>query len=214
MKHLRGLLTIVLVFIIFCGWSPIATADGIENSPPRIVSVAFVAPYIHRGVDIEVIPEAEDADDDDISIQFRWFLNGTELLENNTSLLEGDRFSKGDRIALWVIPSDQESEGAIFYGAEFEIPNAPPEFTTSPPLSFEATEYVYSAQASDPDGDQLNYLLESAPEGMTIEGETGDIHWSINEKDAGDHVIKIVAQDAEGARAVQEYSLNLSIKRK
>jgi len=172
----------MLTFNIFCGWSPIATAEGIENSPPRIVSVAFVDPYIHRGVDIEVIPEAEDADDDDISFQFRWFLNGTELLENKTSLLEVDRFSKGDRIALWVIPSDQESEGAIFYGSEFEIPNAPPEFTTSPPLSFEATEYVYSAQASDPDGDQLNYLLESAPEGMTIEGKTGDIHWSINEK--------------------------------
>lgn len=214
MKHLRSFLTIVLAFILFGGWSPAATADGMGNSPPRIVSVGFADPYVHRGVNIEAIPEAEDADADDISFHFHWFLNDTELLENNTNILEGDRFSKGDRIALWVIPSDQESEGAIFYGSEFEIPNAPPAFISSPPLSFEATEYIYLAQATDPDDDPLTYFLEAAPEGMTIEGETGDIHWLINEKDAGEHVVKIVVQDAEGAKAVQEYSLNLSIEKR
>lgn len=186
-----------------------ASAVG-GNRPPRVLSVAFENPYVHRGVDIQVVPEVVDADYDEVLLQYRWFINDEELIDLDSPTLAGDQFYKGDKIALWVIPSDLDGEGAIFYGTAFEIPNAPPAFVTSPPLDFRATNYAYVAQATDPDDDPLTYFLEEAPEGLLIDNETGQMAWTIGADSVGSHQVKIVAQDIEGARAVQEYTLTLS----
>ena len=110
-----------------------------SNSPPRIQAVPFTNPYVYRGVDIEAAPETEDADGDFVTLHYRWFINNEELLEQDSPVLAGDRFSKGDKLALWVTPSDQDGEGPVFYGSEFEIPNAPPVFVSAPPRNFQTT---------------------------------------------------------------------------
>ena len=190
--------------------SELSAAVVSANSPPRIRSVPFTNPYVHRGVDIEAAPETEDADGDLVTLHYRWFINNDELLDQDSPVLEGGRFSKGDKLALWVTPSDQDGEGPVFYGSEFEIPNAPPVFVSAPPRDFQTTSYEYTAQATDPDGDPLTYTLETAPSGMQIDSQTGQIAWTISADSVGSHQIKIVAQDNEGARVVQEYTLTLS----
>lgn len=190
--------------------SETAPVAPVGNRPPRILAVPFADPYIHRGVDIQVAPEVEDADGDFVDLHYRWFINNEELSDMDAPLLPGDRFSKGDIVALWVTPADREGDGETFYGSEFEIPNAPPVFVTTPPLEFRTTGYVYAARATDPDDDPLTYLLEAAPVGMSIDSATGQITWSISAGSVGSHQVKIVAEDIEGASAVQEYTLTLS----
>lgn len=187
---------------------PVSTVKG--NSPPKVLSVSFENPYVVRGVDIKAVTDVVDVDYDDVQLQYRWFINDEELSDLDSPVLAGDRFYKGDMIALWIIPSDQDDEGKVFYGSAFEIPNAPPVFVTSPPLDFRTNSYNYTAQATDPDDDPLTYSLEMAPEGMTIDSKSGQMAWRINAESIGSHQIMIIAQDIEGARAIQEYTLTLS----
>jgi hypothetical protein len=183
------------------------------NRPPRVIAVPFKEARIHRGVDIEVMPEGLDPDGDLVDFRYEWFINGEKLTDFDEPVLPGDRFQKGDRIALRIVPSDGKVDGLPFTGQPFTVPNAPPRFTSSPPQQFEAQTYLYESRAEDPDGEALTYSLEAGPPGMTIDAGTGKVAWQIGQEQAGDHLVKIVAQDAEGLKAVQEYSLIIRIEK-
>ena len=184
---------------------------SLVNSPPRVLAVPFKDPYIQHGVDIEVSPEVADADGDPVDFHYRWVINGEQLEDFDESILPGDRFQRGDRIALQVIPHDSEEEGPAYTGREFVVPDAPPVFVSEPLQQFQAELYVYDARAEDPDGDELVYSLESCPEGMTIDSRTGHIEWKIEQGQTGKHTVRIVATDPEGKTAVQEYTLTIAI---
>ncbi|MBX9253632.1 tandem-95 repeat protein [Desmonostoc muscorum CCALA 125] len=60
-------------------------------------------------------------------------------------------------------------------------PNQNPVFTTTPPAltTLKAGELLkYNADAQDPDADRLTYSLVLAPEGMTVDQETGNVIWN------------------------------------
>lgn len=197
----------------------VSSADGtaidsvtIGNAPPEVMRVPFEEAGIHQGMDIRVIPDGVDPDDDPVSFRYRWKINGEELSWIEGSFLSADRFKKGDRISLTVIPFDGETEGKPYHGKEFVVPNAPPRFVTQPPSQFSSQIYTYQALAEDPDDVHLAYRLEGAPEGMTIDSQTGEIKWPIASKDAGSHMVWIVAEDEEGMQAIQEYSVEIAIR--
>lgn len=181
----------------------------IRNSPPRITSVPFSPEYLHRGVDITVAPEAFDADGDRVRFRYKWLVNGEERSED--SVLKGDQFKKGDKIIIKVIPYDNDEDGVVFTSKPLVIPNAPPSFVSSPPQHFQGEIYMYHAKAEDPDGDILTYSLAAAPQGMTIDNKTGAIEWKINKEAAGTHTLEVVAKDPEGSKAIQKYSLLITI---
>jgi Putative Ig domain len=189
-----------------------ASADvAIVNAPPEVVAVTFRDPAIHRGVDIEVIPEGADIDGDPVQFRYVWALNG-ETLPLDSPVLPGDQFNKGDHISLSVIPFDGESEGREYRGREFVIPNAPPSFTSTPPLKFKSGVYRYQAVAEDADGDAIHFRLESAPEGMSIDSDTGLVVWPVAKDQRGEHTITIVAEDEDGAKAFQTYTVTISLE--
>lgn len=183
----------------------------IVNSPPQVASVPFANPFITCGADIVAEPQGIDEDGDPVHFTFLWSINGEEVIGNDSPLLSGEHFCKGDRIALDVVPYDEDGAGQIFRGREFVVPNSPPSFISAPPLQFNDRIYSYEARAEDPDGDRLTYSLESAPVGMTIDNATGDIRWLIEAGAAGEHHIRIVVQDEEGMNAFQEFMLSLEI---
>jgi hypothetical protein len=189
----------------------VRTSKTVGNSPPGVASVAFVDPFVHRGVDLVAAPDGFDLDGDPVEYHYQWSINGEEVLGNDTPTLAGDQFRKGDRIDLTIIPFDAEGEGRPFRGVEFTIPNAPPSFVTTPPETFKGTQYSYKPVAQDPDDDSVTYQLESAPEGMAIDPQSGQIEWAIGTEQMGEHRIRIVARDDEGTQAVQEYILTLAI---
>ena len=80
---------------------------------------------------------------------------------------------------------------------------------TEPPREFSASQYVYQARAEDADGDPLEYRLEITPPGMTMDAE-GKITWTLDASAAGEHHIRIVATDSDGAKAVQDYTLRIA----
>ena len=85
-----------------------------------------------------------------------------------------------------------------------------PFFTTVPPTVVTAGRaYAYTAQATDPEDDPINYELGQAPAGLTIDGLSGAVAWSPQVADAGSHTVELVAEDVTGNRATQRFTLEV-----
>ncbi|MEA5576228.1 DUF4114 domain-containing protein [Anabaena sp. UHCC 0451] len=86
--------------------------------------------------------------------------------------------------------------------------NAAPEFVSNPELEIILGEnYTYDANAVDEDNDTLFYSLLIAPEGLTIDNNTGVINWQ--NVTVGNHNISLLVEDGKGGQDRQDYSLNV-----
>jgi putative Ig domain-containing protein len=194
------------------------TCDGKEgtalvkigNSPPSVLSVPFSPNDIHAGVDITVKPVGYDPDGDDVEFHYKWSVNGNEI-ENDSPILTGDHFKRGDKVALTVIPYDHDGNGTPFASVNIVIPNGAPRILSSPPQEIHGEVYTYKVIAEDPDGDPITFSLVTAPDGMTIDSQTGEIKWPITEKSSGDHVVEIAVQDPGGLQTTQKYTITISL---
>jgi len=197
--------------------SVVVTAGGkegkasvtIANSPPEIGAVKLAPDYICRGVDVTAIPSGIDADGDEIQYRCTWKVNGEETFDDSL-VLKGSRFKKGDRISAVIAPYDSTGTGKAFRTQALMIPDAAPVFTSTPPASFQGKLYTYNAVAHDPDGDTVNYSLAKCPKGMTIDSKSGAIRWPVGTDDTGNHDIELIAQDSEGAKSFQQFSLHIT----
>ena len=107
--------------------------------------------------------------------------------------------------------SDVESEEIVIHSNVVSILNSSPSITSQPSGRMEGFLYEYAVAAEDPDGDQLEFKLSSAPEGMTIDSSTGMIKWKVGEKQReGSYEFKVIVSDSEGATAIQPITLNIS----
>jgi len=183
----------------------------VANSPPETLSVEYSPPVVHRGTDLVAKPQVEDPDGDRVGLSYRWYINDEEKPLPDTPVLPGDKFVKGDRIAVEIVPEDGESTGAAYRTGDIEVADAPPRFVTTPPASFRAATYVYRARAEDADGDALTYALENGPEGMTMDERSGEVRWTVGNNQAGKHTVRITADDGDGQQDVQEFRLEIVI---
>lgn len=70
--------------------------------------------------------------------------------------------------------------------------------------------YVYDVNATDPDGDALTYDLLVAPDGMTIDAETGLIQWTPTNAALGNHFILVQVSDGRGGIDQQQFTLSVA----
>jgi hypothetical protein len=77
----------------------------------------------------------------------------------------------------------------------------------------EVSSYEYTVTAEDPDEDEVKFSLSSAPEGMTIDSDSGLIRWQISDQQqGGTYNFEVIAIDPEGAQSVQPITLTLTAK--
>ncbi|MBD2168526.1 putative Ig domain-containing protein [Calothrix membranacea FACHB-236] len=67
--------------------------------------------------------------------------------------------------------------------------------------------YVYEVRGIDADSDTLTYSLVSAPQGATIDSQTGKLIWT--PPATGEYAFKIKVADGKGGEDIQEYKLNV-----
>ena len=70
--------------------------------------------------------------------------------------------------------------------------------------------YQYDVQGHDPDADTLTYALIQAPEGMSINNESGLIGWTPSAKQSGQYQINIRVSDTGGLLAEQTFELDIA----
>ena len=181
----------------------------IGNSLPRIVDVSSTPEEIFSGVEVTVVPVAEDDDGDDVSFSYQWLINGEPDLQLTDATLPAGAFAKGDSLQVQIIPNDFYDDGPMYTSFATVVANAPPVITSKPPEGIVSLDYAYQVVANDPDDDTFTYRLEEAPDGMTIDENTGLISWSLIDATPGEHTIAIIVSDPDGAEAAQEYILTL-----
>ncbi len=88
--------------------------------------------------------------------------------------------------------------------------NYAPVITSNPITVTTRQQYTYDVDAIDPDGDMLKYSLVAAPQGMTIDQDTGLISWNPGTQTAGNYSINVGVEDAKGGFDNQAFTLALS----
>ena len=182
---------------------------SIGNSLPRVVDISSTPEEIFAGSDISVSPVAEDADGDDVSFAYQWLINGEADPLLTEATLPGTSFTKGDTVQVLIVPNDFYEDGPTYESYAQLIPNAIPQITSQPPEGISSLDYRYQVEASDPDDNKFTYRLDEAPEGMSIDENSGLIKWSLIDVTPGNYTIAIIVADPEGTEVAQEYTLSL-----
>lgn len=91
------------------------------------------------------------------------------------------------------------------------MPNRPPIWTSTPITEvFVNQRYAYPSSATDADGDQIIYRLESAPAGVAISETNGLLVWNQPSADQlGTHAITLLAIDPAGASSRQTFEVRV-----
>lgn len=155
------------------------------------------------GIPIEVFPTGTDPDGDPLEFRYAWSVNGVRRNDKGARF-ETQRLKRGDRVAVAVSASDGKATSEAITLPELIVANAPPRITSVPDPQFGTSESFYRVEAEDPDGpDALHYALDDAPEGMTIDAYTGEIHWTPAQDQVGQYEVAVVVSDLQGARSRQ-----------
>ena len=181
----------------------------IQNTPPAMRSFTIEPSPAHSKDDLTANLDVVDADDDYIRIAYQWENNKEPIAGETGKTLSHDLFSKGDKISCRATFSEEETDEVTYQSNVITIFNSGPIITSR--LSgnnMEGYSFSYTVVAEDPDGDSLEFSLDKAPEGMTIDPSTGSITWEAGEDQRkGIYEFEAIASDQEGAKAIQPITL-------
>lgn len=85
--------------------------------------------------------------------------------------------------------------------------NTPPTIVSNPPTRAATGQvYTYAVAASDLENDPLTFSLVSHPAGMKIDSN-GQIQWTANSTQIGQHSVEVAVTDKQGAIATQTFTV-------
>ena len=89
--------------------------------------------------------------------------------------------------------------------------NEPPTIVSVPPTAAEeGRPYTYDVEATDPDGDLLQYSLTSGPTGMSVNANIGLIEWTPTSAQLGNNPVTVRVQDPFGVSDTQEFTITVA----
>ena len=195
--------------------SPASPATGtgsispevIADTPPGITSLKISPEVPLTGDKIKALVETYDKESDNVILTFYWSINGVQSSETYDTL--SDRFKRGDRISLTVIPDDGKRKGNP-KSLTIIIGNSLPSIQPTPEShAFNGSEYSYQVKAVDPDGDTLTYSLKSAPDGMTIDPSKGLIRWNVPAEFKGKAPFMVSVSDGHGGESGKSFTFEI-----
>jgi predicted transcriptional regulator len=119
--------------------------------------------------------------------------------ETNKTSCDVDSLLAGKTYYWTVIPNDGMAQGLCNDSILSFVTNHPPEISKiSKQKAFVGQRFKFDINAKDENiEDVLNfkYMLESGPEGLEIEADSGKISWIPNSDQLGYHIIKVIVTD-------------------
>jgi RHS repeat-associated protein len=89
--------------------------------------------------------------------------------------------------------------------------NSAPVITSTPDTTGTVgVEYSYNVDAIDADGDPVVFHLLAQPTGMQIDSNTGQIVWTPQRPDVGEHYVDVQVSDGHGGSDAQEFVINVA----
>jgi hypothetical protein len=193
----------------FIGGEEIASnVVEIKNAKPELTRVKIMPETFMPGDRLRVDVEGLDPDGDEVTITTEWTKNGEPA---GSDRMIGVPLKRGDKVSVKIVPFDQEDYGKPVI-LDREIRNYPPAIAGEKELSFDGNICTYKVSGTDPDGDPLTFSLKEAPEGMSIDPETGLISWSVPPEFKGNAKFTACVKDGQGGEAVQQFTINIGEK--
>jgi len=186
---------------VFQGKEMLSDSVKLKNSSPGISKVAILPEVFKPGDTLSAEAEGSDIDGDEITITYEWNKNG-EPAGSEKKIKATLR--RGDIVSVRITPFDGEVYGhpAIL---QREIRNFPPMIAEDKKFVMKGDLYTYQVKAVDPDGDTLVFALKAAPQGMTIEQDTGLIRWQVPSAFEGKTSFSVSVSDGHGGEAKQDF---------
>lgn len=174
------------------------------NAPPEITSIKLSPSSPVKGDRIKAEVLAQDREGDNVVLSYQWAKDGKPLQETSDTL--STELKRGDKISLTVTPVHGKEKGSATTVFAY-IFNAKPAITSSIRDAKYENGFTYQVRAEDPDGDRPLYSLKSAPDGMTIDHETGLIRWDIPSSFKGKVYVVVSVIDGAGGEARQIFNI-------
>ncbi len=186
--------------------------DKDKNNPPVILSEPVTVAYVGEEYHYQVV--AHDPDGDKLTYKLDHAPEGMTI-DAESGLIKWTPAEEGEYYVRVVVVDgnwglDAQDFMIDVIGEEEE--NNPPVILSEPvTVAYVGEEYHYQVVAHDPDGDKLTYKLDHAPEGMTIDAESGLIKWTPAEE--GEYYVRVVVVDGNWGLDAQDFMIDV-IKRK
>lgn len=119
------------------------------------------------------------------------------------------RFTQPQRIRVGVRPdsvamADVNGDGLL----DILVTNAGDDTASIILNRFDPNQlYRYESQAVDPDDDRVSYALLEGPGGMILDGVSGSVRWAPTSDQLGLQRVVIEANDGQGGRSTQEFTI-------
>lgn len=187
------------------------------NDPNNQLPVINQQPLlqINHGETYTYDPQATDGDGDALTFQVHTSPDNTGLTISSSGVVNWvpQREHTGLNVIEIVIEDGYQGQTRFEYVLSVLDPNNQQPFFTSVPVTSAIVNevYQYTSQATDPDGDALNYSLFAGPAGMTVDAASGLVEWTpIVETTAPGERVKIIVADDFGGSALQDYYIMVS----
>ncbi|GAB5404689.1 MAG: hypothetical protein Aurels2KO_29200 [Aureliella sp.] len=177
------------------------------NRPPTIHSEPLYSATVDRAFEYDI-----EADDDDLDVL------AYALLDSPS----GMSIHPDHGTLRWTPADDQRGEHSVQVQVtdpdgttdtqSFEVTvsrfGGPPRITSIAPVEAAVGQgYLYSVEAVDSEGDPLTYSLLTAPEGMTIVEDTGEVSWTPGATQLGEQDVVIQVSDGVGGTTTQAFRI-------
>jgi hypothetical protein len=179
-----GIVSLAVLGLMGCNLdSPQTDAMGAgtagPNHTPVIRSVTLAPiPIVREGV-VTATVDTEDLDRDALTFTFKWIVNDELRPEEVSSTFHPERLSRGDRVAVEVIPHDGKVSGQAVRSKSVIVGNTPPAIRALTIQSSGAKvgdRLVATVDGGDIDGDDVRYTYRwSHNNQVVVEGEQGTL---------------------------------------
>lgn len=141
----------------------------------------------------------------EVVYRYEWTLNGQPAGDSSDRVTG---FKRGDRVAVKITPVEGDKPGQARF-IDLLVNNMPPRIAESKQTGFDGKTFTYQVKGADEDGDTLSYALENAPQGMTINSQTGLVTWPVGENDYGERTFQVKIDDGKSGTAIHPVKVDI-----
>ncbi|MCS7469110.1 putative Ig domain-containing protein [Stieleria sp. ICT_E10.1] len=179
-----------------------------DNTPPVITSSAPLQAV--AGLPYRYAVAAQDADEDTIAYQLQSTIPGMTI-NLGTGVLDWSAPTLGTHEVTLTAADGRGGIATQSYTLDVvaDAPNVPPQIRSTPrEIAVIGQNYRYRVAAEDANGDPLDYVLETAPAGMSLSAN-GLVQWVSARTQFGLHDVVLRVDDGRGGVARQEFVINV-----